>query len=478
MSRVFPAEISVQDITQEAVKQPLWIESLDLDAQGIAHRADGKVVFVEGALPFELVSVNVHRKKNNWEQGIVSNVHQASSQRVQPACIFFGLHSSACGGCKMQHLNPTAQVAIKQRVLEDNLWHLGKVKPDIILRPVQGLDWAYRYRARLSVRYVRKKSKVLIGFHERKSSYVADMSFCEVLPIAVAKLLLPLRSLIETMDAKEDCPQIELACTQTEIALVLRHMHALSEKDIVLLQVFANTHKVQWWLQSKGPESVKPLIPTEANSLAAMLHYELAEFGLVMLFRPTDFTQVNPFINEVMVSQAIQLLNVSRLERVIDWFCGLGNFTLPIASLAKEVVGIEGSQSMVALARINFESNANRLRGTPNELCKADFEARNLFDVTSDDLYKLGNADKWLIDPPREGSHALVNALVELQQNDSITDWQAPKKIVYISCNPATLARDAAILVHQAGYVCKAAGMFNMFPHTAHVESMAVFELP
>jgi len=452
---------------------PLLIESLDLDAQGIAHKADGKVVFVEGALPFELVNVNVHRKKNNWESGTLSLIHKESSQRVKPQCIYFGLHSGACGGCKMQHLNPSAQVAIKQRVIEDNLWHLGKVKPEFILRPIHGLDWFYRYRARLSVRYVRKKEKVLIGFHERKSSYVADMSSCEVLPLKVSQLLLPLRALIESLEAREHCPQLELACTKTTIAFVLRHMNPLSLHDLELLRRFSTEHGVQWWLQSKGPESVKLMDAEVVDSESQMLSYELPEFDLVMKFRPTDFTQVNPFINEVMVSKAVSLLGISKTERIIDWFCGLGNFTLPIATLAREVVGIEGSQSMVDLAQFNFKLNSS----SPERLCSVNFYAQNLFDLTDEKLYALGFADKWLIDPPREGAHALINSLVSLIQKKGLTDWAAPKKIVYISCNPATLARDAALLVHQAGYVCTSAGMLNMFPHTAHVESMAVFEL-
>ena len=452
---------------------PLLIESLDLDAQGIAHKADGKVVFIEGALPFELVNVNVHRKKNNWELGTLSHIHKESSQRVKPQCIYFGLHSNACGGCKMQHLNPSAQVAVKQRVIEDNLWHLGKVKPEFILRPIHGLDWHYRYRARLSVRYVRKKAKVLIGFHERKSSYVADMSSCEVLPVKVSQLLLPLRALIESLEAREDCPQLELACTKTTIAFVLRHMHPLSPHDLELLKRFATAHGVQWWLQSKGPESVKLMDAEGVDSESQMLSYELPDFDLVMKFRPTDFTQVNPFINEVMVSKAVSLLDISKTDRIIDWFCGLGNFTLPIATLAKEVVGIEGSQSMVDLAQFNFKLNSS----SPDRLCSVNFYAQNLFDMTDEKLYQLGIADKWLIDPPREGAHALINSLVSLMQKNELKNWSAPKRIVYISCNPATLARDAGLLVHQAGYVCRSAGMLNMFPHTAHVESMAVFEL-
>jgi len=475
-----PKNISVEELPLVTIREPnppLLIESLDLDAQGIAHRSDGKVVFVEGALPFELVTVNVHRKKNNWEQGTLNALLKESSQRVKPQCIYFGLHSGACGGCKMQHLNTHSQIAIKQRVLEDNLWHLGKVKPEFILRAVQGLDWAYRYRARLSVRYVKKKAKVLIGFHERKSSYVADMLTCEVLPVKVSQLLSPLRDLIEILDAKESCPQIELACTKTQTALVLRHMHPLSDHDKDHLIAFSQVHKVQWWLQSKGPETVKPLEFEEGSSELPMLSYELAAFHLEMRFRPTDFTQVNPFINEVMVSKAVEFLSVEKSDRIIDWFCGLGNFTLPIATLAHEVIGIEGSQSMVDLAKLNFNWNVSNRASGFNSICSVDFLSQNLFEMDSEKLYQLGIADKWLIDPPREGAHALINALVDLQQKMEKGNWQAPKKIVYISCNPATLARDAGILVHQAGYVCKAAGMLNMFPHTAHVESMAVFEL-
>ena len=225
----------IDDTTTTPASPPpgLWVESLDLDAQGVAHRLDGKVVFIEGALPFERVDLNVHRRKNNWEQGTVTTVHQASSQRVTPGCPHFGLHPGACGGCKMQHLHLAAQVAVKQRVLEDNLWHLGKVKADQVMRPIEGPAWAYRYRARLSVRYVRKKATVLVGFHERKSSYVADIKECRVLPVHVSALLMPLRQLIGSLDARETCPQIELACGDEVTALVLRHLEPLSQEDLI-----------------------------------------------------------------------------------------------------------------------------------------------------------------------------------------------------------------------------------------------------
>ncbi len=459
----------------------LTIESLDIDAQGIAHKADGKVVFVEGALPFEQVSANINRKKNNWEQGTLTRIHRESSQRVTPGCPHFGLHAGACGGCKMQHLHVAAQVAVKQRVLEDNLWHLAKVKADNILRPVEGPSWGYRYRARLSVRHVHKKGTVLIGFHERKSRYVADMQVCRVLPPHVDAMLMPLRSLIKSMDAIETCPQIELACGDSVTALVLRHLEPLSQSDKDRLRAFAREHDgVQWWLQPKGPETVQ-LLDEGGEQLA----YALPEFGITMPFRPTDFTQVNPWINRVLVSRALRLLQVQSHERVIDWFCGLGNFTLPLATQAAEVLGVEGSPVLVARSRENYESN-RQLAHAERALCATEFVARDLFEMTPAMLVKDGVADKWLVDPPREGAFALVKALADLHQQtinpgaqastQGAAGWQRPARIVYVSCNPATLARDAGVLVHLAGYRCVSAGVVNMFPHTAHVESIAVFD--
>lgn len=475
---------------QEIAKNPspppdsLCIESLDIEAQGIAHRADGKVVFVEGGLPFEVVSAQVNRQKNNWEQATVTAIHRESSQRVQPACPHFGLHAGACGGCKMQHLHPGAQVAVKQRVLEDNLWHLGKVRAETVLRPIEGPAWGYRYRARLSVRHVRKKGTVLVGFHERKSRYVADMEICPVLPPHVSAMLMPLRALIGSLDAIETCPQIELACGDAVTALVLRHLEPLSAGDVAKLRAFATAHpEVQWWLQPKGPETVHLL---DASPATPQLSYALPEFGIAMPFKPTDFTQVNPHINRVLVSRALRLLDAQRDERVIDWFCGLGNFTLPIATQAREVLGIEGSETLVARSRENLRLNQTAVR-TGQMLAPTGFVARDLFEMTPELLVQDGVSDKWLVDPPREGAFALAKTLADLHQQkvdpanhpatSGARDWTPPRRIVYVSCNPATLARDAGLLVHQAGYRCTAAGVMNMFPHTAHVESMAVFDL-
>ena len=481
-----PKELSpsFEPSTQDASDLPdgwLQVQSLDLDAQGVARKPDGKVIFIDGALPFELVTANTHRKKNNWEQASLTAIHRESSQRVRPGCPHFGLHAGACGGCKMQHLHMGAQVAVKQRVLEDNLWHLGKVKAQTMLRPIEGPSWGYRYRARLSVRHVIKKGQVLIGFHERKSRYVADMQQCPVLPPHVDAMLMPLRALIAGMDARDTCPQIELACGDSVTALVLRHLEPLSAGDLARLRTFAAEHNVQWWLQPKGPDTVKLL-----DEGGEQLSYALPDFGITMPFKPTDFTQVNPHINRVLVSRALRLLDVQPHERVIDWFCGLGNFTLPLATQAREVLGIEGSEALVARSRENYVIN-QALANDHKALAATEFVARNLFEMTPEMLVADGAADKWLVDPPREGAFALAKALADIEQARigaegagplpaGAEGWTPPKRIVYVSCNPATLARDAGLLVHLAGYQCTAAGMVNMFPHTAHVESMAVFE--
>ena len=464
----------------------LSVESLDIEAQGIAHRPDGKVVFIEGALPYEIVTANVFRKKSSFEKATLMAIHRESSQRVRPACPHFGMHTGACGGCKMQHLHVGAQVAVKQRVLEDNLRHIGRVKAENLLRPIEGPAWAYRYRARLSVRFVRKKGTVLVGFHERKSGYVADMSECHVVPRHISDMLLPLRALIGSLDAKETIPQIELACGDEVTAMVLRHMEPLNPGDLSKLRVFAQANPgLQWWLQSGGLETVK-LLDEEVPQLS----YGLPEFDVLMPFKPTDFTQVNPHINQVLVSRALRLLDVQPHERVIDWFCGLGNFTLPLATRAREVLGIEGSEVLVTRSRQNYDKN-RPASTTRRALAATTFVARNLFEMTPAMLARDGAAEKWLVDPPREGAFELFKSLAALhqqmvtgvpcddgqfQQSLVLGDWTLPERIVYVSCNPATLARDAGVLVESGAYRCAAAGVVNMFPHTAHVESIAVFE--
>jgi 23S rRNA (uracil1939-C5)-methyltransferase len=440
----------------------LTVESLDLEGQGVAHNAEGKVVFVEDALPGEEVQVRVVRRKNNWERAEALVRRHDSVQRVVPKCPHFGL----CGGCKMQHLQLGGQVATRQRALEDALWHLAKVRPEQVLRPIAGPAWRYRHRARLSVRHVAKKGTVLVGFHERKSSFVADMDSCEVLPAHVSGLLLPLRALVASMEQRDRIPQIEVAVGDAVTALVLRHLEPLSASDRDRLRGFAAAHGVQWWLQPKGPDTVHRL-----DDGGPELAYALAEFDIRIPFKPTDFTQVNHRVNEVLVGRALRLLEVGPGERAIDWFCGLGNFTLPLATRARTVLGIEGSPTLVERARTGAAANGLAAR--------TEFLARNLFELTPADLAGFGHADKWLIDPPREGAFAIAKALVDVVQEPALAPgYLPPARIAYVSCNPATLARDAGLLVHQAGYRCSAAGSINMFPHTAHVESLALFERP
>ncbi len=454
--------ISASATPAESVRTPIIeVESLDMEARGVGRQKTetgepGKVIFVEGALPGERVSYSSYRKKPSFEQAQVVDVLRESVMRTTPRCRFFG----TCGGCSMQHLDERAQIAVKQRVLEDNLWHLAKVRAETVFRPIHGPSWGYRYRARLTVRHVAKKGGVLVGFHEKRSSYVADMTSCEVLPPHVSAMLVPLRRLVESLSIRDRLPQIELAVGSHVTALVLRVLEPLTADDEALVRAFANEHGVQFWLQTKGPDTAVPFHPLDVE-----LDYTLPEFGIRMPFKPTDFTQVNHAINRVLVGRAIRLLAPSRADRVLDLFCGLGNFTLPLARLAREVVGIEGSETLTARALANAKENGVDGHTT--------FACRNLFEITADDLRALGAFEKFLIDPPREGALAVSKALAEIAQSG---EGPLPARIVYVSCNPATLARDAGLLVHEAGYRLKGAGVVNMFPHTSHVESIALFE--
>jgi len=425
------------------------VESLDQEGRGVAH-VEGKATFIEGALPGERVTYSVFKKKPNYDQATVTQVFKPSPVRVDPKCKHFGV----CGGCSMQHLDASAQVAAKQRILEDNLKHIGKVTPGIILRPTYGSPWGYRQRARMSVKLVEKKGGVLVGFHEKRSSFIANMDSCEVLPPRISALIAPLRELFVKMSICNRIPQVELAVGERVDVMVLRILDPLSAADEVLLKAFADRHHIQFWLQTQGPETAEPYYPLDAPAL----YYSLPEFNVTMPYRPTEFTQVNSGVNRILVRRVLQMLDPQPGERIADLFCGLGNFTLPIARRGAEVVGVEGSLDLVRRA----QSNA-----VYNHIGSASFMQANLFDVTPESLSELGHFDKMLIDPPRDGAAALVNAISEINP---------PKRIVYVSCNPSTLARDADVLVHAKGYRLLAAGVVNMFPHTAHVESIALFE--
>jgi 23S rRNA (uracil1939-C5)-methyltransferase len=355
----------------------------------------------------------------------------------------------------MQHLDVAAQIAVKQRVLEDNLWHIGRVRPEEILPPIHGPAWGYRHKARLGVRKVPKKGGVLIGFREKRSSYIADLKGCAVLPPVVSALLVPLRALIDGLSVSERLPQVEIAVGDGCVALSLRILEPLTDEDEKRLCAFADRHRVVFYLQPGGPDSLSrfyPPLPT--------LAYTLPEFSLIMNFRPVDFTQVNHQMNRVLIRRALELLALQPGERVADLFCGLGNFTLPIARQGAEVIGMEGNAALVSRAETCARENglAGNVRFIEADLfqCEPDF-----FSTLAE------NPEKLLIDPPREGALTLIKALPE--------SGRRPRRIVYVSCNPATLARDAAVLVHQKGYRLAAAGIVNMFPHTAHVESIALF---
>ena len=426
------------------------IESLDHEGRGVT-RVEGKAIFVEGALPGEEVEFSVHRRRPTYELAQVTRIIRPSAQRVTPRCRHFGV----CGGCSMQHLDSVAQAATKQRVLEDALWHVGKVTPELIYPAIHGPAWGYRYRARIGVRLVPSKGGVLIGFHERRSSYIADITSCDVLPPHISALLPALHELIGALSIADRIPQIEVAVSDTATALVFRNLLPLTAADETRVAAFAAAHGVQAWLQPGGPATAHPLHPKDGPGLA----YTLPEFDVTMDFLPTDFTQVNVDINRLLIRRSMQLLDPRPGERIADLFCGLGNFSLPIARRGATVVGIEGSDALVARAAGNARRNGL-------EACSA-FHAANLFEATEDSLAALGALDKILIDPPREGAIAVVKAL---------SAAQSPARIVYVSCNPATLARDAAVLVREKGYVLRGAGIANMFPQTSHVESIALFE--
>jgi len=427
------------------------VVALDHEARGIVYSEDGKAVFVEGALPGETVEYASFRKKAKYEQAYLIRVLRPAVDRVTPGCPHFGI----CGGCVMQHLDVNAQVAVKQRVLEDSLWNIGHVRPEEILPPIHGTAWGYRRKARLGVRKVPKKGGVLIGFREKRSSYIADLKGCKVLPPAVSELLLPLRTLIDGLSISERLPQVEIAAGDTSVALSLRILEPLTAEDEERLRAFADRHQVVFYLQPGGPDSLYCFHPPEAE-----LSYALPEFALSMNFRPVDFTQVNHEMNRVLIRRTLELLDLQPGERVADLFCGLGNFTLPIARQGVEVIGIEGNAALVA--RAEECARENGIGGNVR------FIESNLFQCGEDFFATLaGKPEKLLIDPPREGALEVIKALP--------TEGERPHRIVYVSCNPATLARDAAILVHQKGYRLARAGMVNMFPHTAHVESIALF---
>jgi len=423
------------------------VTGLSHDGRGIAE-IEGKKLFVHGALPGERVLARLTSRKRRHDEAETVEIQEGSPYRVQPACPHFGL----CGGCALQHLDPAAQIMAKQDSLLQNLQRIGNVKPQRVLDPLTGPRRNYRRKARLSVRYVHKKARVLIGFRERKGRYVADMHECHVLDVRIAERLPKLASLIDSMDARERIPQIEVACGDRVAALVFRHLDPLCETDLEKLKHFAQKCEIAVFLQSGGPESIHPLYPREV-----MLDYSLPEFDLTLEFGPSDFVQVNAELNRKMIHHALHLLQPEPADSVLDLFCGLGNFTLPVARLAGKVAGVEGDMVLVDKARRNALRN-----GVEN----VSFHVADLATDTMRLPLLQAHYDTVLIDPPRTGA---------LQVLPQVAATGA-RRLVYVSCHPASLARDAGLLTADHGFELLAAGVMDMFPHTGHVESIALFE--
>lgn len=422
------------------------IDNLNHEGRGVG-RVDGKTVFVAGALPGEEVEFTYSAVHRNFDEGVAVNILTASPERIAPRCP----HFNVCGGCAMQHLAPDAQIAYKQKVLLDDFRHLGKVQPKEVMPPLRGPHWGYRRKARLGVKYVAKKEKVLVGFRERSSPYLAELTRCEVLHPSVGERIEALGAMIASLSVYDKIAQIEVAVDDTQTALALRNLAELSDEDKAKVKAFAIEHDIHIYLQPGGPDSLTPLWPEHIQ-----LRYVLDNYDVSFGFKPGDFTQVNTDINRQMIDRAIEMLELTPEDRVLDLFCGLGNFTLPLARRCREVVGVEGEAKLVERARAN---------AAENQLDNVQFHAADLAgDLEHSPWWKQG-FDKVLLDPPRSGAQETLAHIAKMKVG----------RIVYVSCNPSTLARDAGILVNEYGYKLVQAGVMDMFPHTAHVESIALF---
>jgi len=424
------------------------VVSLAHDGRGVA-KIDGKAIFVAGALPGEQITLQRLRRQRSADEARLVEVLRAAPERVEPPCQHYGL----CGGCALQHMDSGAQVAAKQQQLLEELTRIGHVTPEAVLPPLTAASTGYRRRARVGARYVEKKGKVVVGFREKEGSLITDVTRCEVLAAPVADLPGKLSTLFTTLAARERLPQVEVSVGEGRPVLVLRHLVPLGEDDLAKLRAFGEAEGMDWWLQPEGPDSIAPLDPNAARQL----HYSLPAEDVRLDFQPLDFIQVNGPLNQAMVAHALQQLEVQPGDSVLDLFCGLGNFTLPLARRAREVHGVEGEAGLVARARANAEANG---------LTNVTFSVANLFEPVNDFPWAKRHWDKVLLDPARAGAREILPMVVTAK----------PSRIVYVSCHPGSLARDAGILVNELGYVNRAAGIMDMFPHTGHVESIAVFE--
>lgn len=432
---------------------PADILDLSHDGRGVARRDNGKAVFIAGALPGERVMAKQTARSRSFDEAVTLDVLEASPDRVEPRCIHFG----TCGGCALQHLEESKQILAKQRVLLENLERIGHVTPGAVLPPLTDAAWGYRRKGRFSVRRVEKKDKTLVGFRERDPRFVADLSECHTVIPAIGAAIPLLSALVDGLDARRDIPQVEFIAGDATadhdgIALVFRHLQPLSDDDRAALLAFAQAHRFALFLQPGGVDSVHPLWPADPQ-----LSFRLPAWDIELKFRPLDFIQVNAGLNDKMIARTLELLDVQPGERVLDLFCGLGNFTLPLARVADAVVGVEGDSGLVARAREN---------AAHNQLPNAQFHAADLAQDLSGHAWMRAGFDRLLLDPPRSGADVVLKQL----------PLKGLKRIVYVSCHPASLARDAGYLVNERGWKLRAAGVMDMFPHTAHVESIAMFE--
>jgi 23S rRNA (uracil1939-C5)-methyltransferase len=431
-----------------ASRQPetATITDISHEGRGVAH-VDGKTVFIDDALPGEVVEWQRLKRNRNFDEGRLLRVIEPSPDRIEPRCAHFGV----CGGCVLQHLSGERQLEFKQRQLTEALARIGKVTPDEILPPLQSAVWNYRRRARLAARWVPKKNRTVVGFRERSTPYITHLKRCEVLQAPLDQLIEPLSDLLTAMSVRNRVPQIEVAVADNAVALVIRVLEPLTDADLELIRQFGRTHSVQMFLQPGGYDTVAPV-----EAAGEPLEYRLPAFDVTLQFQPTDFVQVNGPLNQQMIERAVTLLAPTPNDRVLDLFCGLGNFSLPLARRAREVVGVEGEESLVARARANAERN---------ELTNAQFFTANLADESIASARWAGKFDKVLLDPPRAGAKEVLPVVAK----------SGAGTVLYISCHPGSLARDAGILVHEHGYKLRSAGVMDMFPHTAHVESIALF---
>lgn len=426
------------------------IVNLSHDGKGIA-RIDGKATFIQGALPDEVVTFQYTNRKKDFDEGRLLSLIEASPLRVEPKCP----HYSMCGGCSLQHLGEQEQIHFKEQQLLDLLSRYGHTQPQEVLPPLVAKHWNYRNKARLSVRYVEKKQSAMVGFRERNNPrYITEIIKCPVLNAKIDKDIIHLRQLIDSLEDKLCIAQIEVAAGDDEVALIFRNLSKLQLGDELTIKQFAEQYHYKIFLQPGGPDSVYCFYPPQSSEY---LNYSLPEQQIKFLFHPTDFTQVNSELNRTMVSLALQLMDLKKTDVVLDLFCGLGNFSLPMAKYCSKVIGVEGSKTMVERASMNAQLN---------HLSNLSFYAANLDDVHEVSKLVKQSFNKVLIDPPRSGAFEIVKQI----------DILNPERIVYVSCNPVTLARDTDILVNEKGYVLIKAGVMDMFPHTAHVESIALFE--